>query len=867
MSDPVEGAAPLANAGEGFEPADVPFAPRPPGAPDRVIHLVGNSHLDLAWLWTWQEAYQEARATFRSALDRMDEYPDFVFICDQVVLLAWVEEQDPALFERIRDRAAEGRWVNAGGWWVEPDCNLPSGESLARQGLVGQRFLASRFGAPTRLGMNVDPFGHAATIPQILVGQGMDTYCFLRPMVHELTLPAHRFRWVAPDGSAVTAYRIPYEYQTAWTSVDRHVEKALAELDPADPAPMIFFGVGNHGGGPTREEIETVHRFDRMGTFGALRLSSPADYFAAAAGAPTPEVRGDLQHHAPGAYSAHSAMKRWVRRAEAALLVAERWAAVAALVAGVPYPRTDLGRAWEQLLLNEFHDLLPGTAIEPAYDDARDQLGEATSIAKRVTARAQNVLANRVAIPLAPGTQPVVVFNPHPWAVTADVELHLAVGGEVDPDAVTDDAGALVLAQPIASRAQVGRSVGAAVAFRAELPPLGYRTYTLRRSRSRSGPPALPSIVRSPTHLETERLAVRIDPATGRLNGMLDRATGLDLLAGATGDHTVVCADPTDTWGHRVVSYDWPGVPMALRSITVVEDGALRARVRIELGWHDSRLVEEVVLGREADHVEVRVELDWHERAHLLKLRFPVAVEDPEGTTDIPYGAIGRPVTGSEEPGRCWVDLSGTAADGRIAGLALVNDAKHGYDLAPAGDRVGVWRSPSIGVTAVRSPVFAWHDPTPLDPDRDHAFQDQGVQRWTCRLVPHLGRWTEADLHRRAAELDLRPRAMLEGFHDGVAPPAASFAGGERGSVLVTAVKGSEDPAEGGGTDLVVRAIETLGVPGRLDLDLPVLGRRLRAAVPPHALRTWRVPADPSRPIVELDLVEWPLGTEEGEAP
>ncbi len=857
-----DGAAPLANAGEGFEPAGVPFQPRPAAAPDRLIHLVGNSHLDLAWLWTWQEAYQEARATFRSALALMDEYPDFVFTCDQVVLVAWVEEQDPALFERIRERAAEGRWVNAGGWWVEPDCNLPSGESLARQGLVGQRYLASRFGAPTRLGMNVDPFGHAATIPQILVGQGIDSYWFLRPMVHELALPGQLFRWVAPDGSAVTAYRIPHEYQTAWTSVDRHVEKALAELG-GEPGPlMIFFGVGNHGGGPTREEIETVHRFDRMGTFGALRLSSPADSFAdaLASGAALPEVRGDLQHHAPGAYSAHSEIKRWVRRAESALLVAERWAAVVALTAGIPYPREDLDRAWKQLLLNQFHDLLPGTAIEPAYDDARDQLGEATSIAKRITVRAHGVLASRIDVPLAPATQPVVVFNPHPWAVTADVELHLAVGGEVDPDVVTDDTGAPVPAQPIASRAQVGRSVGAAVAFRADLPPLGYRTYRLRRSRSRSGPPALPPIVRSPTHLEAERLTVRLDPSTGRLTGLLDKRTGLDLVAGTTGDHTVVCADPTDTWGHRVVSYDWPGLPMALRSIRVVEDGALRARVRVELGWHDSRLVEEFVLGRHADVVEVRVELDWRERAHLLKLRFPVAVTDPEGTTEIPYGAIGRPVTGSEEPGRSWVDLSGTAADGRVAGLALVNDAKHGYDVAPAGERGGAERSPSIGVTAVRSPVFAWHDPTPLDPDRDHAYQDQGVQRWTARLVPHLGRWTDADLHRRAAELELRPRAMLEGFHDGPAPASASFADCGRGPVLVTAVKGSEDPAAGGGTDLVVRALETLGRPATLDLDLPVAARRLRADLAPHALRTWRIPADPAEPIVEVDLVEWPLG-------
>ncbi|RIX30828.1 alpha-mannosidase [Amnibacterium setariae] len=873
MSDPgalpPDEEAPLANAPQRFEPRDVPAAPRPAASPDRVVHLVGNAHLDVVWLWPWQEGYQEARATFRSVLDRMDEYPDFVFTCDQVVLLSWVEEQDPALFERIRARVAEGRWVNTGGWWVEPDCNIPTGESFVRQGLFGQRFLRSRFGRAATVGMNVDPFGHAATLPQVLAGQGMDAYCFLRPMAHELPLPSPLFRWRAPDGTAVLAFRIPFEYQSSRETVDRHIEKSLAERGERLPETMVFFGVGNHGGGPTIRQIETVHRFDRMGTFGALPLSDPERYFARvrALDPELPVVDGELQHHAPGCYSAHSGVKRWQRRAQTALLVAERWAAVAGVVLGDAVPREDLERAWKQVLFNQAHDILPGSAIEAAFEDARDQLGEAVSIAKRITAKAQNRLAATVDVPLDPATQPVLVFNPHPWPVEATVELQLGAGLEVDPQRVTTGAGERVPSQTVPPQASVGRRPGGSVAFRAALPPLGVARYALHAATGAAfaagavanqaeGPAAspVPAPAAPPTMLtrsggrvvlEHDLLRVELDEGTGWLTGLLDKRTGVDLVAGARGPHLQVCEDPTDTWGHRVVSYAWPGAEMPVTRVLVREDGPLRARVRVEHAWHRSTLSEDFLLTAGDDALEVRVELDWHEPAHLLKWRVPVALDDPRGRVEIPFGSIERRVDGGEEPGQSWIDLS------RVdAGLAVLNDAKHGYDLSPATEEA----SPSIGITAVRSPVFAWHDPTELDPEGVRSHQDLGLQRFTVRLVPH-GPIDVPDLHRRAAELTMRPRAMLEGFHDGVLGDRTSWVEAGPAAVQVTAVKTAED-----GDDLVVRAVETSGRATDAVIALPLVGATIRATLPAHAIRTWRVRrgAEP----VPVDLLEEPLPTE-----
>jgi alpha-mannosidase len=850
--------APISNAPSGDQPRDLPAADRPAATPDRTLHMIGNAHLDPVWLWPWQEGYQEARATFWSAIHRMDEYPDFVFTCDQMVLLSWVEESDPELFARIRERVAEGRWVNVGGWWVEPDCNMPMGESFARQGLYGQRYLISRFGRPATVGMNADPFGHSASLPQVLRGHGIDSYVFLRPGPHESELSDTLFWWRSPDGSRVLAYRIPFEYGSPAGSVDGQVDKALSALDRTLGDVMVFFGVGNHGGGPTIANIESIHRYDRMGSFGRLHMSSPREYFDSVLARRDgfldglTEWRDDLQHHAPGCYSAHSGIKAWQRRAQYALLAAERWAAVAALHDGAPYPREDLERAWKQVLFNQFHDVLPGSAIEHAYEDARDQLGEAVALAKRITVRAHNTIARQVNIPAEDLSQPVLVFNQHPWPVSTDVELHY--GSTPGPVHVVDDAGHAVVQQPTQSRATTNQTGRGALLFRADVPPLGYRLYRVRMAaepagpRWSAGPPG--RLTASSTVLENDLVRIELDPATAWIRSYLDKRTGLDVMRDVDGSrHTQVCTDPTDTWGHRVVSYAWPGEPMKVVRVVLREAGPLRARLRVERQWGSSTMTEELLLDHDSAVLRVDVTLDWRERAHLLKVRFPTVLQEPRATYQIPYATIERPVDGAEEPGQGWVDVTGTL-DGAAAGLTVVTTNKHAYDVSPGAE-------PSIGVTAVRSPVYAWHDPRLLDPDDVYSYQDQGVQRFSYELVPHAGDRGAADPTRRAALLGSPVRAMLESFHAGSKPGTHSFASDGGGAVLVTALKGSEDPADGpGGADLVVRAVETRGEHATARIELPLVGRALEAEFGPFQLRTFRVPADPNAPVSEVDLVE-----------
>lgn len=846
--------APMANAPSGDQPAGRPPTPRPSASPDRTLYMIGNAHLDPVWLWSWEEGYQEARATFWSAIDRMDEYPDFIFTCDQIVLLSWVEESDPELFERITERVAEGRWVNAGGWWVEPDCNMPMGESFARQGLYGQRYLRSRFGRMAEVGMNVDPFGHNVMIPQILRQQRMDSYMFLRPGPQESDFGHTLFWWQSPDGSRVLGYRIPFEYCSPPGDVVGQTEKSLAQLDRGLGEMMVFYGVGNHGGGPTRANIESIHRYDRMGSFGRMKMSSPREYFdeMLARGSvflDSLAVRSDdLQHHAPGCYSAHSGIKAWQRRAQFAVLAAERWAAVASLHDGVEYPRTELETAWKQVLFNQFHDILPGSAIEPSYDDARDQLGEACAIAKRITTRAQNVVARQIDIAPDPATQPVIVFNQHPWPVAADVDLQY--GAQPTGVHVVDADGSPVVMQRTQSTATTDDKNRGAIVFRADVPAFGYRVFRLRPGAAGSPAVASPLSV-TESVIENEHLRIEIDQDTGWICSLLSKATGVDVMAGVDGNvHTQVCEDPTDTWGHRVISYAWEGTTMQLDRIVVRESGPLRSRVRVERSWGKSTLVEEFVLAHDSYALRVDVTLDWREKAHLLKLRFPTSLLDPSATYEVPYGVLERPVDGAEEPAQSWVDLTGTVG-GVAAGVTVIATNKHGYDTSPGAE-------PSIGITAVRSPVYSWHDPRLLDPDGVYSFQDQGIQQFSYEVVPHAGDLRVAQPARRAVELGSPVRAMLESFHEGSLPSSGSFVDDGSGAVMVTAIKGSEDAvARSGGADLVVRAVETRGEHTDSVIALPLVGRELHASFSPYQIRTFRIPevGDP----VEVDMLELPV--------
>jgi alpha-mannosidase len=812
------------------------------GAPPRTLHLIGNSHIDPVWLWQWPEGFQEIRATFRSALDRLDEYPEFIFTCDSAAYYEWIEEIDPAMFAEIAARVAEGRWELVGGWWVEPDCNIPGGESFVRHALLSQRFFLERFGRIATVGYNVDPFGHNAMLPQILRRSGMDSYVFMRPGPHEMRLPGPVFWWQSADGSRVLAYRLPHEYCSPHEDLGYHLDKSIAQLPEGWTEMMAFYGVGNHGGGPTRANLDSIRRLDSAGSMPHLEHSTPRRFFDDVIGnGKLPIVEGDLQHHAVGCYSAHSGIKRWMRRSESALAAAEVWSTVARTVVGSVYPADDLRRAWKQVLFNQFHDILGGTAIEPAYRDARDQLGEANAVAARAQNTAIQSLARALDLPIDENTTPILVFNPHAWPITMPVELEYG-GLRVDDGLVADEGGPVPY-QTIQSYATV-QPWRSRIAFEAELPALGYRTYRMTHGLGRTTASPLRAEVGV---LENDHLRLELDPATGDIGSLVLREDGRDVvdLIEQGASRAAVVEDTSDTWGHRLLSYRDEVGRFAASRVELIEAGPVRGILRVDGSYGDSRCILDYVLPAHGRGLEVRAILDWREHAKLLKLRYATRLSSTTATYEIPYGAIERPTDGDEEPGQRWVDVAGAIrrSKGRF-GLAVLNDGKYGFDVHEG----------EIGVTVVRSPIYAHHEPTSPTPGIRYQFQDQGAQRFALMLVPHRGSWQDADLTRRAIELNSRPTALFESFHPGRLPATASYGAVEPANVIVGALKVAED-----GDDVVVRVAETAGRPTRATVDLPAWQRRFEVDMGAFEIRTFRLSRDPDLDVVETDLLERPV--------
>lgn len=803
------------------------------GGVARRLHMIGHGHIDAAWLWPWWEGMQEVWSTFRSALDRMNEHSEVCFVASSAAHYEWVERLDPGMLDEIRRRVEEGRWEIVGGWWMEPDCNIPGGEALVRQALHGQRYFLSRFGRAASIGFNVDSFGHPGSFPQLLRGAGLGRYVFLRPGPHEQELPGRIFHWESPDGSRVLALRVTNSYNSGPEDVEEEIERNRAEIRSPHRSMACFFGIGNHGGGPTRANLAAIDRLRHRWPDTAVEYGTLEGFFAEAdREEPLPTHRGELQHHASGCYAAHSGIKRWNRRTEQMLLAAERAQVLASRV-GAAEP-TDLGGAWRALLFNQFHDILAGTSLASVYDSARDGMGEAAAIAERELYASLQAVAARIDIPAVEGSTPAVVFNPHSFAVDTVVELEAS--GRETVGAVEDESGGVAEVQQIRSEATVGGRHR--IAFRARLPAMGYRVY---RTRPGTGPePAADG----GTVLEDEVLRLALDPETGLVSSLVDRRSGDEILA-APGGVAAVIEDRSDTWSHGVYRFlDQVGA-FAVESVRRVASGPVQSTVRVESRFEGSHLRQDYTLVHGLGLVVIDVTVDWHQRWQALKLRWPVAVHNQRATYEIAHGSIGRPTNGEEEPMQGWCDLSGThLGSGRACGLSLLNDGKYGADV----------EGRTIGLTALRSPVYAHHDPRRVaDGEADSVeFQDQGVQRFRYALLPHAGSWREAATVERAASFNQPAVAFWHTSHPGRLGRNLSLLSVAAPGVVAVAAKPAEDARQ----DTILRLLETRGQATEALLTLPGWEREHRVRIGANQLITLRLPADPASPVTETDLIE-----------
>ncbi|MBN8527293.1 MAG: glycoside hydrolase family 38, partial [Planctomycetes bacterium] len=616
--------------------------------PRRVFHLVANAHLDPVWLWDWRDGLTEGIITCRTMLDLMDEFPDFTFIRGEAAIYRHIEEHDPATFARIARRVAEGRWDVVGGTWVQPDTNLPATETFVRHYHEGQRYLASRFGKPVRVAWAADSFGHAAGLPDVMAGAGIEGFAFTRPEANILPLPLPAFWWEGCGGNRVLGYRP----MCGWYGSERHevAPKLDKLLEQASQQPLtnvgFFYGLGDHGGGASRRHLEEIRAWAAQHpevevVHSGLHRLHDAIMAEVRAGLQLPVHRGEMNFTLRGCYASVAKFKWPYRRAEAQLADAEALDALVGSALG--RPTADLSAAWEAVLFNSFHDILPGSSIERAYDDAAAWMGSATHRCLQVENASVTALAARIdtRVPAAagdhPNAVPLLVWNPHPFPLRGHVELEANLdyrpifayqhrASEL-PVEVRDHDGAVLPHQIVENEHHAMPDVPwrKRAVVPVELPPLGWRIMTIGWVEGARAPVAAGVPASSPAPLAIANERYRVSVVEGG-RGVDIRCDGRPVFAD-DGLSAATFADTAGSWGGN----DGPDsidLTKPLESWTVVqaevrESGPERAALWVRLAGTRSRVDLAITLLRGRAAVDVQARLMWDERGARLRLLMP----------------------------------------------------------------------------------------------------------------------------------------------------------------------------------------------------------------------------------------------------
>jgi alpha-mannosidase len=786
------------------------------------IRIVGNSHIDMAWLWPWTETVEVVRNTFQSVLDLMREYPDFKFTMSSARTYEWMQEKYPDLFQQIAQRVKEGRWEIIGGMWVEPDLNMPDGESLVRQILVGKRYFQKNFGVDVKIGWNPDSFGYNYQLPQIYKKSGMDYFVTQKLLwAHEFTtFPYKLFWWQAPDGSRLLTY-FPHDYaggidaEPLATDLSIWMPSIYGKTIPDKPEMMHLYGVGDHGGGPTRIMLDHAEQLRAPETvYPKLEFSFARDFFSdiekKLPNMQVPTWDGELYFaYHRGVFTTQAETKRRIRRAEENILNAEKFASLASLY-GQPYPQDGMEQNWKDLLFDHFHDIMPGSGIAVNYLDAKRNLENVDRATNDVTMESLREIAAHV------NTQgegvPVLIFNSLSWPRTDVVEIEVQLPAPSRYNQVVDSSGNPVKAQLLSLDTETQR---ARFLILAKTPAMGYATYFVRRPSTYVVRPSVDTpdslLKASSDTLENEFIRVKIDPQTGCMTSLFDKRSGTESLAPAEtdtgGPKTSTCGNLLQTFVDKPKQWDAWNIDADFEKqhwdldkadeVKLVESGPLRAVIQVKNHFQNSTFVRDITLYAGVPRVDVKMQAEWHEKHILLKVAFPLSAHSGKATYEIPFGSVERSTTRNspaelaqfEVPAQRWADISDSQH-----GFSLLNDCKYGYDAKGNVLRLSLLRSPE------------WPDP--------HA--DEGHHEFTYSLYPHGGGWKEALTIRRGYELNYKLISLPVEQHQGALASEHSFLQAQPDNVIVTALKGAEDD-----NALVVRFYEWAGKDSEVTIQLP----------------------------------------------
>lgn len=811
------------------------------GNAEGLIHMIGQSHIDIAWLWPARETVRKASRTFATVDALMREYPQYRYAQSQPQLFAYLKDNDPELYERVKARIKEGRWELVGGMWVEPDLNLPSGESLMRQMLYGQRFYLEEFGQTSHIEWLPDTFGYCASLPQILRHGGIRYFMTTKLGWNDTNVfPYDLFHWVGIDGTPMLSYlnhgvnenTLPKDVHDHWQS---YRQKAV------HPEQMLLYGHGDGGGGVTREMLEYIDRSGLMVGQPAGEYSTAAAFFAGieAAEPQLPSWHGDLylELHR-GTYTTHGRNKRNNRKAEILYREAEVWNTLAASSLAPSSLAAERQRevqsvlhdGWKLILLNQFHDIIPGSAITEAYETSEKEYAEIFAKGNSGLRQGLRALAGQIAT--AGEGKPYVVFNSLGW--TRDAVIEISGHGFGRSVATYDENGARLALdlQPGA-----GGNAEAAWVRVPEVPAFGYKTIWLRsEADTLAGAPAGRAADGGADKADKVDKADKADKADilaavgqilqekglaakermftdrwetdhyrltfnerGEIVSLWDKAADREIVKpGEAANRFHFFHDrPTlwDAWDIDSRYEQQPAGQAKLLESRLVARGKVKDVLQFRWRIGQSDITQELILYHHDRRIDFKTKVNWNEAHKLLKVGFPIDVVTDKATYEIPFGALERVThrnTSWEQAqyevcGHRFVDVSE-----RGYGVSLLNDCKYGYDVQGSIIRLSLLRAPK------------WPDVT----------ADLGEHEFTYSLYPHLGDWQTAHTVRAAAELNVVPAALAEEAHPGTLPPAQSLIGFTGEHVVLDTVKPAED-----GSGVILRLYESAGGRERVELS------------------------------------------------
>jgi alpha-mannosidase len=737
------------------------FLDRPNQGPGPIHLAVGNSHLDTAWLWPLRETRRKAVRTFSTAATFLDRDERYRFAASQPQQFAWIRDDHPVLWERIKGHVAAGRFDVVGAMWVEPDCNIPSGESLVRQLVHGKRFWREEFGVEADGLWLPDVFGYSAAMPQILAQAGVQWFLTQKLSWNDTNrFPHQTFWWEGIDGTRIFTHFPPADTYNGDLSVPNllHAQRTYAQREVLERS-VYLYGHGDGGGGPDVDMLERTRLLEDLDGIGRVQAVGAAEAIAAlrgeAAETELPVWAGELylELHR-GTYTTHGAVKRANRELERLLFEAELWTLAAHLHRGASIPSEALDEAWKTVLLHQFHDIIPGSSIHWVYEDTLADYARVREVVGALCDEALDALA--ACVDTSGAHRPALIAN--------------ATGFERDE--LVDHEGRLV---------------------RASAPAFGWEVADLDRPPEVLGP----EVTWGDDWMDNGILRVRWD-ATGHLRSVLHLPTGREAIAaGASANLLQLFDDRPKDWDAWDIDRDALDTATDLteaEEVVLVESHPHRCTLRVVRCFGASRIEQLVRLTRGSRRLEIRCRVDWHEDHKLLKVAFPLRVHTTEARHEIQFGHVARPTHRNtswdqarfETCAHRWVDLS---EDG--FGVALLNDSKYGHDVVGNVVRISLLRAPR------------WPDP----------LADRGHHEFAYALYPHPGGVGDGGVidQAHAFNTPLRIRS-IEGS-DGRLPSRHRLVEPDGPGVTITAVKAADD-----GDGMVVRLHEAFGGARRVGL-------------------------------------------------